>query len=223
MAISNFGRNIKTLREINSLTQQQLADALEVTQNTVGGWETRDKKPKQPSIIAKICNMFGVSEQDLFGFSDGLYAKNHGLPQSITPFTSDTTAPILGNVAAGDPKEAIQLSGERLWVPPNYLEADPDSFYLCVTSNSQNKHFQIGDYILVSPNTEVHNGDIAAVMVNGDDATVKRFKKYDGAIYLEPDSTDPSYKRIIIDETDPDAPLVRVLGKVVWHYPQSKY
>ena len=51
---------------------------------------------------------------------------------------------------------------------------------------------------------------------NGDDATVKRIKKMDGFIVLEPDSTNPSHKRRIIDATDQSSPEVRILGRVVY-------
>lgn len=219
-----FARNIKAIREAHGLTQEGLSTALGLNERTAGRWEQKNMpRPRQPEVVELIKEKFGVTDQDLFGYTDGYYSKTHGNDSAIPTYTVDTTAPILGDIAAGDPREAINCDGGALWVPPNFKEADPDVFYLRIASDSLNRHFRVGDYVLVSPNSEVRNGDIAAVMVNGDDATVKRYKKFDGAIYLEPDSTDPSYKRIIIDETDPDAPMVRVLGKVVWHYPHSSY
>jgi transcriptional regulator with XRE-family HTH domain len=62
-----------------------------------------------------------------------------------------------------------------------------------------------------------HAGDQSpAYEVTGDDATIKRVELLDGVIFLEPDSTNPAHKRRIIDETDPDSPEVRLIGKVVY-------
>lgn len=219
MALSNFGRNIKTLRDLNSITQQEFADALGVTQNTVSGWETRNKKPRQPDIITKICDIYDLSERDLFGFGDGLYAKTYKLSNIVEAAPIDSYAPVMGNISAGDPREAIEYTDKKIWVPPDLLERDKECFYLRVSGDSMNlTDYQDGVYALISPNTEVHNGDIAAVKVNGDDATIKRYKFYDNAIILEPQSSNPTHRRRIIDESDPDAPYVRILGKAVWAY-----
>ena len=219
-----FARNIKAIREYYGLTQEGLSEALGLNSQTAGRWESKNMaRPRQSGVVELIKEKFNVTDQDLFGFTDGFYAKTHGLPGMVPAFTTNTMAPILGDIAAGDPREAIQNFDGELWVPPHLLEEDPDSFYLRVTSNSMNKYYRIGDYVLVSPNSEVHNGDIAVVKVNGDEATVKRWKRDDDAVFLIPESTDPSFKRIIIDETDPDAPLVKPIGKVKWHYPMSNY
>ncbi len=79
MEISNFGRNLKALRDREKISQYQLADILEITQATVSNWETGGKKPRSKELIKSICDKFSVSENDLFGFSDGLYAKLNGL------------------------------------------------------------------------------------------------------------------------------------------------
>lgn len=216
MADRNFGRNIVALREINDLTQPELSQIIGISVTAISRWESGGIKPHQ-STIDKICESFGVSERDLFGFSDGLYAKVHGLSSDIIEARpSETFAPLLGDIAAGGPREAIELSGDFIWVPPEVLERDPEAFVLRVRGGSMDQTpFMDGTFAAISPATPVRNGDIAAVKVNGDDATLKVFKKYDGVIYLEPRSHDPQYKRIIIDETDPDAPFVRVLGKAV--------
>lgn len=71
-------------------------------------------------------------------------------------------------------------------------------------------------YALIDTTREVMSGDIALVKVNGDEATIKRVRIVDGVIFLEPESTNPVHRRRVIDETDPDAPAVRLLGRVVF-------
>lgn len=220
MAVSNFGRNIRAIREANSLTQQQFADSIGVTITTVSAWETRDKKPRSQDIINKICNVYNVNEQDLYGFSDGYYAKQVGSSGNFFPpkTEQDSYAPVWAVAACGDPSEVYEQSGEEYWVPPTVLKRwNNDGGVIIARGDSMDMAFPDGAPLYVVPNEKypVQNGDIAWVKVNGDEATVKRYKLLDGIVILEPESTNPEHKRRIIDASDPDAPEVRVLGKVV--------
>ena len=218
---SAFGKNIRALRESREMTQEQLADKLGISRVTVVNWENKDKKPRQPEIIESIKALFNVTEQDLFGFGDGYYAKQSGLAGSVSApgagFTA--TAPVLGAIHAGDPQEAIESAGEEHELPQRLKDRFPTGFFLVVKGDSMNLVLPEGCYAFIAPNEvlPVKSGDIAAVKVNGDDATIKLVKLFDGVVILEPQSTNPAHKRRVIDENDPDAPDVRLLGKVVWY------
>ena len=69
-----------------------------------------------------------------------------------------------------------------------------------------------GDYVIVRKQDIVDNGDIAVVLVNGDEATVKRFSRTDNTVVLTPQSMNPAHQVQIYDAKDVP---VRVLGKVV--------
>lgn len=215
MSTSAFGRNIKALRESREMTQQQFADCLSTTNITISRWETQGVVPRDRELIADICSKFAITETDLFGFSDGYYAKVHGLANSLVPETSSTFAPVLGCIAAGEPRQAFEQESEKHWVRPDLLEKHPDGFFLKVSGDSMDKLLPDGCYAFVAP-CEVANNDIAAVKVNGDEATVKQVKFLDGLIILVPASNNIHHKRRVIDSQDPDAPDVRILGKVVW-------
>lgn len=220
-----FSRNIRAIREANGMNQRELAEALEVSRATVNRWENLGvNAPRQSDVAARIGELFGVTEKDLYGISEGYYAKTYGLTGMAAAEPSNTYAPVMGNIAAGDPREAIEYSSERIWCPPEIKEHDEECFYLQVSGDSMDEtEYKPGVYALISPNSEVHNGDIAAVKVNGDDATLKKYKYIDGAIILTPMSSNPEHKRRIIDETDPDSPYVRVLGKAVWVYMNPRW
>lgn len=221
---SPFARNIKALRESLDLTQEQFAESLGVTRITIINWENGKISRPQQEMVRAIKDIYDVSEQDLFGYADGLYSKLHGMGDMKGAEPSESFAPVVGDIAAGDPSEAFEYSGERLWVPPEILERDPDVFYLKVSGDSMDQtEYADGTYAAISPNSEVRNGDIAAVKVNGDEATLKVYKEVDGVVFLEPRSHNHEYKRIIIDSTDPDAPYTRIIGKAVWPYYPIKF
>ena len=69
-----------------------------------------------------------------------------------------------------------------------------------------------GDTIIVRRQPEVDNGDIAVVLVNKEDATVKRFKKDGNTVQLIPQSFNPEHQIQIYDLKTTD---LEIIGKVV--------
>ena len=69
-----------------------------------------------------------------------------------------------------------------------------------------------GDIVIVRRQEEVEQGEVAVVIVDGDDATVKRFYSSDTIVTLMPQSTNPEHKPQIYDLSKTS---IRVLGKVV--------
>ena len=94
----------------------------------------------------------------------------------------------------------------------------PDGFFLTVSGDSMDKIMPNGSLVYFDKSAEVRSGDIVAVTVNGDDATMKRIFFAGDTIVLHPESNNPSHRDRSIDASDPDAPQVRILGKAVWHY-----
>lgn len=221
MTYSQFGKNFRAIREDAGITQYEAAEKLDVTQTTISAWETRGGKPRSRQIEERILEAFNVSEQDIYGFSDGYYARKNGLSgnTALAGSTFTASAPVLGRIAAGDPNAAIEMTDETHDLPAKVRDRFPDGFFLVVRGDSMDKVLPDGCYAYIAPpeDIDIRDGDIAAVKVNGDEATVKHIKMFDGVIILEPDSTNPAHKRRVIDENDPDAPYVRVLGRVVWY------
>lgn len=212
MPVSNFGRNIKALREAKGLTQTELADMLGVSLWSVSGWEAKGRLPRQETLT-DIAARFNVSTDDLVK-ENGYYAKARNGTPILAAKASDTFLPLVGTAPAGEPKEAIEYASEKLWCPPEYC-AD-NNFYIQVKGDSMNRALPDGSFVLIDTSQEVKSGDIALVKVNGDEATIKRVRITEGLLILEPESTNESHRRRIIDATDPNAPEVRLIGRVAF-------
>lgn len=93
--------------------------------------------------------------------------------------------PLLGRIAAGSPVEAIQGS-ERL----NFADfaANGNTYALEVRGESMiDDHICSGDYVLVERVSEVRDGEIVVALVDGSDATLKRFyREPDDQVRLQP-------------------------------------
>lgn len=62
-----LSENIKNFRTFRGITQSQLADMVGKSKNTISNWERGDNFP-DPDIIEKLCQIFGVEPNHLFGW-----------------------------------------------------------------------------------------------------------------------------------------------------------
>jgi repressor LexA len=114
--------------------------------------------------------------------------------------------PLLGRIAAGQPIEAVEN-------PETISLADfvrsKEVFVLEVRGDSmQDEHIVSGDYVLVEKARTAHNGDIVVALVEGTDATLKRFYREGDNIRLQPSNA--NMQPIIVPATD-----VNVQGRVI--------
>lgn len=71
-----------------------------------------------------------------------------------------------------------------------------------------------GDIVIVKCQEDVETGDIAIVLVNGDEATIKQVKKVDGGIMLYGFNSDV-YSPHFYSNQQIEALPVQILGKVI--------
>ena len=92
--------------------------------------------------------------------------------------------PLLGRIAAGQPIEAIE-NPETISLGD--FVRSREVFVLEVRGDSmQDEHILSGDYVLVEKTKTAHNGDIVVALVEGSDATLKRFYREGDNIRLQP-------------------------------------
>lgn len=118
--------------------------------------------------------------------------------------------PVVGRIAAGAPILAEQHIEERLSVDPRWVPG-PGCFAVRVHGQSmRDAGIHDGDYVVVRPQPTAENGEIVAVLIEGE-ATVKRFYRDRGSrVRLQPEN--PAYEPIFIH---PGKSSIQILGKVV--------
>ena len=84
---------------------------------------------------------------------------------------------------------------------------------LKIKGNSMLPRFTPGDVVIVKIQSDVNDGDIAIVMVNGDEATCKKIKKTPEGVMLI--STNPDYEPMFYTNREISEKPVRIWGKVV--------
>jgi len=121
--------------------------------------------------------------------------------------------PVYGQISAGIPNWAEECIEGRIPIDPELMNIlNPEEcFFLRVNGESMNKEIKNGAYALIRKQEAVENGEIAVVLVNGYDATLKKFSKQGDIIILEPMSNDPSFSvQIYNKETE-----ITVIGKYI--------
>lgn len=213
--------NIVKLRKLSGLSQEDFGKVAGLTRSAVSQWEGGYAEPRMGSI-QRLSDHFDISKAAIIedGGMDGMRMCSDGHIRRDSSYVSTRPSrshrvPLVGRIAAGTPREAIAQSGETHEVPDTIYYEHEHAFFLAVAGNSMNRLFPEGALVLVDPDEEVRNGDVAVVFVNGDDATLKRVYFDGDAVRLVPESFDPEYRERVIDRSDPDAPLVRIVGKAV--------
>ena len=101
-----------------------------------------------------------------------------------------TEIPLLGRVAAGLPIESL-MHDETIAVPDEILPRRGPNYALKVAGNSMvDEHIIDGDYVVVHGRDTAENGEMVIALVNGSEATVKKFYRETGGwIRLQPANT----------------------------------
>ena len=195
-----FGSQLRKYRQDANLSQKALAGRLYVSQQAVGQWEA-DKTTPNPETVLKIAKILGITTDQLLG-------------DTATPAsTGGTWVPVLGDVAAGIPIEAVEdiVDYEEIDAA---LAATGDFFGLRIKGSSMEPRIRENDVVIVRKQDDADTGDTAVVLVNGDSATVKRIKKdSDGSLWLLPNN--PAYEPQHYSPTEITSMPVSIIGKVV--------
>ncbi len=170
-----LGKRIRTVRQSKKMSQDELAQFC--------GYNSRSSINKieaglndiPQSKIKAIADALNVSPSWLMG-----YEQEENTPQ---PKRKYVKIPVLGRVVAGVPSEAVEnvLDYEEI---PEEMARGGEYFGLEVYGDSMEPTLQEGDVVIVKKQYEARPHDIAVVMVNGDEATIKEVKITEDGITL---------------------------------------
>ena len=117
--------------------------------------------------------------------------------------------PVMGRIAAGVPIEAISEVSHHIAVPGSMLSGRGQHYALEVKGDSMiEAGINDGDIVVIREQSTAENGDIVVALVEGSEATLKRFRRKGGMIALE--AANPAYEtRMLPDHA------VKVQGRLV--------
>lgn len=118
---------------------------------------------------------------------------------------------VLGRVAAGIPLTATEyiIDTEEI---SQAMAADGEYFGLQVKGDSMEPKISNGDVVIVRKQSNADDGDLVIALINGDDAVIKRLKKYTDGIALV--SSNPMYDPMYFSKSEIESKPVEIIGKV---------
>lgn len=193
-----LAENLNDLLNKKRKTQADVIRETGLAEATVRSWFNGEKYPRIEGlqILADYFNVprSRLTEEQIKGL------------QRVTALIK---IPVLGEIACGDPILAEENYSD-------YREEIADTlptgklFYLHCKGDSMAPTIPDNAYVLIRQQADVEDGEIAAVLVNGDsEATLKRVKRQGDIVLLMPDN--PTYSPYIVTDDNP----ARILGKAI--------
>lgn len=198
----SFGNNLKKIRQDNNLTQEELAKKINTSRSNIANYEN-DKNMPSVDVLEKLSKALNCSTDFLLGkFQEKEINK-----------IKYYMCPVYGRISAGQPNWAEECIEGRLPIDIELMNIiNPEEcFFLRVNGESMNKEIQNGAYALIRKTDVVDDGDIAVILVNGFDATIKKFSRQGDLVILEPMSTDPTFTTQVYGKDTE----IKVIGKYI--------
>lgn len=174
-----------------NLSLEALGTYVQVSKSTIQRWESGETKNIPEAKLKLLSELFEVN---------------------IIAFLNGNVKPILGFVKAGYDFYANEniLGYEEV----TCKEAKQGDFYLRVVGDSMTgSRIYEGDLIYVKKNGEIQSGDLAVILLNSDEVTIKKVIYNDSNILLV--STNPLYEPKVYNELDVKEGRLQIIGKVI--------
>ena len=193
----SIGKRISNLREEYGWNQYELAQKMDLNPAALNKIENGKRSIKEEEI-SKVAQIFGISTDTLLGVN--------------TPRPGNRI-PILGTVVAGQPAYAAEniVGWEEV---TDKMSMQGKLFALKVKGSSMEPEFKEGDIVIVREQPDIESGDIAVVLINGDEATLKKVKKDPNGLFLYA-FNQAVYEPHFYSNNDIETLPVRIVGRVI--------
>lgn len=195
----NLGLRIRNLRENKDINQKDFAKMVNLNVNVLSRIEL-GTRPARDDELLKIANCLDVSVDELLGNVNNRKEKSFKIP-------------VFAYVSAGNPLFTSEEIIDWEEIPIKY-KSQGEFFALMVKGQSMEPRFCEGDVVIVKKQNDVDDGELAIVLVNGDQATFKQVRKSDAGITLIGTNT-AAYLPHFYSNDEIEALPVAIIGKVV--------
>ena len=208
-----LGDLIREYREQHDLSQRQFADKCDLSNGYISilekGANPNTGKPVTPTIpqLKKLASGLGMSMMDMLELVDDMPIDIVSEVPGIIPMPEMRKIPLIGSIACGAPVLAEEHIEDYLNIP---RQIHADFALTCKGDSMINARIFDGDVVYIRQQDTVENGEIAAVLIDGE-ATLKRVRLYPDRIILEPEN--PLYDPLVYRGEEMNT--VRILGKAV--------
>jgi repressor LexA len=193
-----MAENITYYMNKHQKSRNDMCEALGVKYTTFTDWVKGNSYPRIDKIEL-MANYFGISKADLVEKRNSTSTKN------------GVTINVLGRVAAGIPIDCVEEIIDTEEITQD-MASTGEFFGLQIHGDSMEPRMKDGDVVIVRQQNDAETDNIVIAVVNGNEATCKRLKKYAEGIALI--STNPSYEPMYFSNKEIAEKPVRIIGVV---------
>lgn len=213
-----IGEIIKNYRTKNNLSQRAFAARTSLSPSYINTLEKiynpKTGKPYSVTtdVAMELSKAMFINIEDLLNMLDKtqeFIVNNNKLDNFGNPVVS---VPILGTVKAGYDYLAQENWIGTVDVETSLVGNGKDYFALKVHGSSMSPVLIEDDIVIIKKQNDFENGDIVVAIINGDEATIKKGKKSDSSILLQP--LNPSYEPLIFTYDEMKTIPVEIIGIV---------
>ena len=210
-----IGDRIKQRREELGISVEEVARRLGKHRATVYRYESNEIGTLPTDVLEPLAVVLGTTPAALMGWTDNPNDRTapassipRSLPDNITPLDPMEQIPLIGSIACGAPILAEQNIIDLVDLP-KHINA---TFALqCKGDSMIGAGIHDGDIVYIREQPDVENGQIAAVMVGEEEATLKRVRKDNDMVTLWPEN--PAYSPMVF--VGEDVKKLRIIGRAV--------
>ena len=210
---NQFATRLKQAMDLKGIKASELSEKAGIPKSAISQYLSGLYEAKQKSIF-KLANVLNVSEGWLMGLDVPMERLSEDLKKiGAIPLSeiATTKIPVLGTVKAG----YNYLAQENIidYIAFKVDGTDKENYYaLNIVGDSMEPLFDNGDTVIVHKQDDFENGDNCVVLINGEEATVK--KVYKGNTGLELKAINPYYPPRIFTKEEIKSLPVKVIGVV---------
>ena len=199
----DMGERIKYLRSLKGWTQEELGAKVGMQKSAIAKYEKGNVENMKRSVIKKMSELFEVSPSYLMALDELDKLSNIKYVEEMIDI------PVIGTIACGEPITAVQNVAYYKTYNKSNLPSG-ELYLLEAKGDSMEPNIPNKSLVLCRVQNDVENGEIAAVLLNGDtEGTLKRVRKIDGIVLLE--AVNPAYPPILVNADNP----ARIIGKAI--------
>jgi repressor LexA len=223
MKMSEFGRRLQYLRSKKDMTQEDLAKVFKISKSAISMYERGEREPAF-DLVQRMADYFGVSVDYLLARKPNrIYdTLGKGLDAFFPPKLLDSKLvhiPIVAEIPCGTPVATEDNIIGYFPVDVNFVNVKGGDYVWirAVGDSMNNANIPDGSLVLIRLQPEVQPGEIAAVCIDNESATLKRVYFDNGNVILSPDSTNPIHKPMVYE-----AYRIKIVGLVKGVFIQTR-
>lgn len=210
----DLGKYLKKLRNNKYLSLREVNHITDISYSHLNMIEN-GKRNVTPALLRVLADLYCVDYLDLYekaGYIDLIEDEKKNKYKIDKLGNPVTSIPILGTVKAGYDYLAQENWVGTIDVETSLVGNGDEYFALKVHGDSMSPILIEDDIVIIKKQNDFENGDIVVAIINGNEATIKKGKKSDNSILLQPLNT--NYEPLIFTKEEMKTIPVTIIGIV---------